>query len=104
MINLHDVHSEGVVVDAIEQTVGTSTSTEQTGELSLEGLTHTVWPTGQVAEGKFNNRSQHPRCNGLQRTSRRAGELDLVVHATVSVLPSRHTEFGPDRSFTMSAS
>ena len=104
MINLDDVHSEGVIVDAVEQTVGTSASTEEAGELSLEGFAHTVWLTGQVAEGEFNDRSQHPRWNSLQRTSRRAGELDVVVHVPVSVLPSRHTEFGPDRSFAMSVS
>jgi len=65
VIDLDDVDTEGVVVDAVKQTVGTSASTEQAGELSLEGLTHTVWPTGQVAEGKFDDRSQHPRWNSL---------------------------------------
>ena len=65
VINLDDVHSEGVIVDAVKHTVGTSASTEQTGELSLEGFTHTVWLTGQIAEGKFNDGSQHPRWNSL---------------------------------------
>jgi len=55
VIDVNDVYALSFVVDAVEQPVGTTASTEQAGEFAVEGLADTVWLARQVAEGEFDN-------------------------------------------------
>jgi hypothetical protein len=55
VIDVNDVYALSFVVDAVEQPVGTTASTEQAGEFAVEGLADPVWLARQVAEGEFDN-------------------------------------------------
>jgi DNA-binding MarR family transcriptional regulator len=67
VIDVNDVDLLRLVVDAVEQAVGTAASAEQAGEFTLEGLADALWLAGQVAECEFDDGGDDAGRDALQR-------------------------------------
>src|SRR5262249_48879451 len=68
-----------LVVDAVEEPVGSAASAVVAGELAPEWFTHAAGFARQVAEGEFDDRCQDPRWQFVEVTLARGRESSRVA-------------------------
>lgn len=99
MVDVDDVDALRFVVDAVQNAVGAAACAVEAGQLSFEWLADSAWFACEVAEDELDDGRNDPGWDIFHRSSRGAGELDVVGHAGGSVLAWGYAEFGSDRFF-----